>query len=125
MISATLNSSLTHQMICADYVNSTFYVITKTMFDTHNVPWYTKYIKAAKRHRRYCERLWRRTRLTVNHDMVSCKTAYYSNKINKCNGSQKAIFNVVSNVFHRKQNILPDSFDSQQETADGFSRYFQ
>ena len=43
--------------------------ITKTMFDTHNVPWYTKDIQAAKRHRRYCERLWGRTRLTVHHDM--------------------------------------------------------
>jgi len=53
------------------------------------------------------------------------KAAYYSNKINKCNGSQKAIFNVVSNILHRKQDILPDSFDSQQEMAGGFSKYFQ
>ena len=121
----------------ADIVDKNSPVITKTMFDTRNVPWYTKDIQAAKRHRRYCERLWRRTRLTVHHDMflqarlnvrdllVSCKAAYYSNKINKCNGSQKAIFNVVSNVLHRKQDILPDSFDSQQEMADGFSKFFQ
>ena len=29
------------------------------------------------------------------------------------------------NVLHKKQDILHDSFDSQQEMADGFSRYFQ
>ena len=68
------------------------------MFDTYNVPWYTKDIQAAKRHRRYCEQLWRRTRLTVHHDMflqarlnvrdllVSCK----ANQINKCSGSKKS-----------------------------------
>ena len=54
-------------------------------------------------------------RINVRDLLVSCKAAYYSNKINKCNGNQKAIFNVVSNVLHRKQDILHDSFDSQLE----------
>ena len=114
-------------MICADYdptiaemVDKYAPIITKTMFDTHNVPWYTP-----------SSVLWTVVEENTSNSSPwyvspsTLKCAYYSNKINKCNGSQKAIFNVVKNVLHRKQDIPLNSFDSQQTMADGFSRYFQ
>ena len=33
------------------------------------LPWYNKNIQAAKRHRKYCERLWKRTGLCLHYEM--------------------------------------------------------
>ncbi|KAK2151927.1 hypothetical protein LSH36_345g00012 [Paralvinella palmiformis] len=49
---------------------------TKEMPSRPMLPWYNKNIQAAKRHRRYCERLWIRTSLCVHFEMF--KSAYKS-----------------------------------------------
>ncbi|KAK2169189.1 hypothetical protein LSH36_12g34021 [Paralvinella palmiformis] len=47
---------------------------TKEMPSRPMLPWYNKNIQAAKRHRRYCERLWIKTSLCVHFEMF--KSAY-------------------------------------------------
>ena len=42
---------------------------TKEMPSRPMLPWHNKNIQAAKRHRRYCERLWIRTSLCVHFEM--------------------------------------------------------
>ena len=42
----------------------------KTLLSRPLVPWFSKEIKAAKRYRRYCERLWVRTHLSVHYEML-------------------------------------------------------
>ena len=42
----------------------------KKMTERPLVPWYNKDIQAAKRHRRYCERIWTRTGLSVHFEML-------------------------------------------------------
>jgi len=41
----------------------------KTITLRSNTPWYTEDIREAKHKRRKAERLWRRTKLTVHHQM--------------------------------------------------------
>ena len=108
----------------------------RQLVDRQLVPWYNKDIQAAKRYRRYCERLWIRTKLTVHHDMFkaarlfvrnsmsSAKAQFYNNKIAKCNGDQKAVFNVVNKVLHRKKLVLPNIYDSDGKMALDFNSYF-
>ena len=80
-------------------------------------PWCSRDIQAAKRYRRYCERLVKRTKLTVRREMFvaartqvrelisTAKAQYYNNKIVECNGSQKTVFSVVNKVLHRDDMI--------------------
>jgi len=63
------------------------------------LPWYNKNILAAKRQRRYCERLWIRTSLCVHFEMLkvrksfvkntlaSAKSEYYNKKIKLSKGN--------------------------------------
>ena len=57
--------------------------------------------------------------------LLTSKATYYNNKITNCDGNQKAIYNVVGSVLHKKIDTLPDTFDSDVETARGFNEYFQ
>lgn len=109
----------------------------RQLVDRPPVPWYNKDIQAAKRHRRYCERLWTRTKLTVHHDIFkaarllvrnrlsTAKAQYYNNKIKNCNGNQKAVFHVVNKVLHRNKPLLPTIYDSDVKMALEFNNYFQ
>ena len=63
--------------------------------------WYTEDIREAKHKRRKAERLWRRTKLTVHHQMfkeecrnviallIKAKKEHYSNKIVECGTKSK------------------------------------
>jgi hypothetical protein len=63
------------------------------------LPWYNKNILAAKRQRRYCERLWIRTSLCVHFEMLkvskilvkntlaSAKSEYYNKRIKASKGN--------------------------------------
>ena len=100
-------------------------------------PWYSRDIQAAKRYHHYCECLVKRTKLTVHHEMFvaaitqvrelisTAKAQYYNNKIVECNGSQKTVFTVVNKVLHRDDMILPTTFKSDEDMAQGFNNFFQ
>ncbi|PIK34105.1 hypothetical protein BSL78_29071 [Apostichopus japonicus] len=72
--------------------------------------WYTALIREAKQQRRQCERLWRKTRLTVHRDMfieakrkvnimiAEAKSSHFHNIISENSGDSKKLFSVVSNL---------------------------
>jgi len=55
-----------------------------------------------------------RARLDVRELLATSKSAYHTNKIDVCEGIQKAIFNVINNVLHRKMASFPDIFHSDE-----------
>ena len=107
----------TYNEILTDLLDKHAPLKTKQMTERPLLPWYNKDIQAAKRHRRQCELLWKRTGLTVHYDMFkaarlfvreqlsSAKSQFYNENIAKCNGDQKTVFSVVNKVLHRKKSI--------------------
>ena len=126
----------TYNEILTDLLDKHAPLKTKQMAERPLLPWYSKDIQAAKRHRRQCERLWKRTGLTVHYEMFkaarlfvreqlsSAKSQFYNEKIAKCNGDQKTVFSVVNKVLHRKKSILPTLYDSDVETSCKFNTFF-
>jgi len=96
----------------------------KSMF-----PWYNKNIQAAKRHRRYCERLWIRTSLCVHYEMfkvskslvkntlASEKSEYYNKNIKAFKRNQRTVFSVMNKVLHKSQIVLPNNINSDKDMA--------
>jgi len=81
------------------------------------LPWYNKNIQAAKRHRRYCERLWIRTSLCVHFEMfkvnnilvkstfASTKSEYYNKKLKASKENQMTVFSVQNKVYYIKVKL--------------------
>ena len=77
--------------------------------------WYTEEVRKAKQQRRQCERLWRKTKLTVHRDMyvnmkvtvntmrARAKTAYFQNLISENSGDSSKLFSVVSKLLGKKK----------------------
>ena len=77
---------------------------TKEMPSRPRLPWHNTNIQGAKRHRRYCERLWIRTSLCVHFEMfkvskilvknalASAKSEYYNKKDLSIQGKSKDCF---------------------------------
>ena len=87
-----------------------------------------------KQWRRKCERLYRRTGLTVHKDMyresrsnlndlvaLSKLTYYRDTIINDCS-TQKSLFAFLDKVCHKKQSLVPDG--SAEELVTSVNDYF-
>ncbi len=109
---------------------------TITVTERDPTPWSSKDIRKEKKARRRLERKWRRTRLTVDEELVKKqknKVTTMLNKfdqdsltkdINENKDGQKGLFNIVNTRTHRKvKTPYPDN-ESDQHLADGFSDCF-
>jgi exonuclease III len=93
---------------------------TKVFTERPLTPWYNTAITEAKKWRRKCERLYRRTGLTVHKDIykearqtvnkmiADAKLSYYNEKIMNGCPDQKSLFSFLNKVCHKKQVVLPD-----------------
>ena len=99
-------------------------------------PWMTPDILAAKRYRRYLERVWRknptplnRSRLTrqthlCNRKMNAAKSAHYSEIIHENSDSQRNLWKAFNKILHRCPPVkLPDS-SSIISLAESFGSFF-
>ena len=99
-------------------------------------PWYTQALHEAKHARRRLERLWRRTKLTVHHQMyrTQCslvnkllresRTSYYSAKILECGRDQKQVYKISRHLLGDTGcSPLPES-ESPRALAESFSEFF-
>ena len=90
----------------------------------------------AKQSRRQAERLWRKTRLTVHHDMFrercvlvsaqiqEAKKHYYLALITDSKNDARKLFGIVNNLLgRRKETVLPTNHPAS-ELVDMFSRFF-
>lgn len=76
--------------------------------------WYSEEIAVAKRERRRLEGQWKRTKLTIHHEMFKrqrnavtslinkTRAKFYCGKVEECQGNQKALFKLVDKLLHRK-----------------------
>ena len=90
---------------------------TKEMPIRPILPWYNKNVQAAKRHRKYLERLWFRISLcghyeifkvssiVVKKTLASAKSEYYNKKIKSSKGNQRGIFSVLNKVLQVKSSF--------------------
>ena len=99
-------------------------------------PWYNEAIHAAKAVRRKCEAIWRKTRLTIHRDIFTAarnkvstlikkaKIMYFTEKIEECNGDQKALFGVVNEILGRKKEQSLPPHENLKDVLDKFSVFF-
>ena len=90
---------------------------TRTFTTRPQAEWYTADIRQAKQLRRRAERLWRKTRLNIHHDIFmerrgdvnnlirKTKTDYYTNLICDGKDNNRKLFNVVNTLLDRKQSM--------------------
>jgi len=77
----------------------------RTLTERPLTPWYNTAIAEAKKWRRKCERLYRRTGLNVHKDIYKEAKQRLNNMI--C-PDQKSLFSFLNKVCHKKQVVLPD-----------------
>ena len=99
--------------------------------------WYTEKIKQLKSIQRRCEKRWRKYRLVVHREaytdarkavnaaIAEAKTAYFSDKIDECGNDQKALFKVIDEILHTKDQKPLPKYDSLQDLLNQFSDFFQ
>ena len=100
------------------------------------VEWYTDKIREAKRKRRQLERLWRKSKLTVHHQMyseqrnhvnrliTSAKAEYYTGKVQECENDTKRIFKVISSLLGKEQSQSLPEHDSLAKLTESFNEFF-
>ncbi|KAK2144742.1 hypothetical protein LSH36_734g01020 [Paralvinella palmiformis] len=101
-----------------------------------NAPWYTEDIREDKHKRRKAERLWRRTKLTVHHQMfkkecrnviallIKAKKEHYSNKIVECGTESKQLFKLAKHLMGHKSEVILPSCPSDRDLANRFGDFF-
>lgn len=133
--SPTLNNLVDQYHTCLSNLMDKHAPVRSKMFTERPLyPWYNTDITEAKQWRRKCERLYRRTRLTVHKDMYrearekmnkmikDAKMSYYNDKIMNGCSNQKSLFTFLDKVCHRKQVVLPDLPPDHLVT--NFNEYF-
>ena len=99
-------------------------------------PWLTSDITEAKRLKRHCEKLWRKSNLTVHRleyrkqcnnvkELIQiAKSQYYLKQVAECEGDQKKLFSIVDSLLGRdKSEILP-SLTNPLSLANTFNNFF-
>jgi hypothetical protein len=109
---------------------------TKTIILRPNNPWYNDDLHEAKHLRRCLERKWRKSHLTVHHQLyreqcvkvnkllTQTRTTYYSKKITECGKDQRAIYKMAKHLLGDKGCPSLPKMDSANELAERFSTFF-
>ena len=109
---------------------------THSVVHRTTILWMNEEILTAKRQRRYQERLWRKSGLTLhkmNHkqacdnvkDLIKkAKSDYYVKTISDCHGDQKKLFHLVNSLLGKcKPSGLPE-FSEPKDLAEVFNDFF-
>ena len=109
---------------------------TRTIIIRPDSRWFNDHIMHAKRLRRRYERRYRHTKrieddlmfkaqsIIVNNLIDEAKSDYYCDKISKCNGDQKQLFSLVSELLHSNGRTPLPLSDSSLSLANRFSDFF-
>ena len=112
-------------------------LITKTIKLRPNAPWYTDKIRASKRQRRKAERRFRKTKLTVHHEMYrkecqtvnsliqTTRTEHYSQKIIENSRDQRALYKITNNLLQKEIDPPLPTHESVDKLCDQFANFFQ
>ena len=101
-----------------------------------NTAWYNEEIDLAKKHRRHCEKIWRRTKLMVHKEaykeqcykvsqlIKSAKMSYYSTLVDDNAGDQKTLQKLVDKLLNVNQESPLPSGKSNIDLANHFLDFF-
>ena len=110
---------------------------TKVINTSTTTPmWMDTYFKNERKLRRKLERKWRKTkkpddRLAYINQRDNCaelakskRADYYSNLIAKCNGDQKALYSIISDLLDTKKVKTLPQCDNEVELANKFNHFY-
>ena len=112
-------------------------VITKTAKVVHKSAWFTTDLRNLKKERRKLEYKWRKTKLEIDHQAFKIarnkfvqeiniqKVNFYSNEVNKCNGDQRKLYQLVNKLTVGKQESSYPEHSTKKQLANDFGIYFQ
>lgn len=109
---------------------------TKTIRQRPDCPWYTEDLHAAKHLRRKLERKWRKTKLSVDHQiyrdqcvttnklLLRTRLSYYSDKIITCGRDQGGIFKLAKHLMGDKGCPSLPRTTPHESLTERFSDFF-
>ena len=112
-------------------------LVEKEVTDRNDSPWFTDDCKLRKNIKRKAERKFRKSKLAIDFHILtqavidykeSCfmaKTNYFQNKIQKCQGNQKDLFQIVNNLLHRNKDTRLPSYTDPATLANNFALFFK
>jgi hypothetical protein len=101
-----------------------------------HAPWYTEELREAKQEKRHRERVWRKSKLEVHHQLYleQCQTVskllhttkeqYYSGKAQEYQGDQKSLHRLTKNMMGQSTEIRLPSHESPKDLAEKFNDFF-
>ncbi|KAK3107491.1 hypothetical protein FSP39_015750 [Pinctada imbricata] len=111
-------------------------LVTKEVVLRPNSPWYTDELRALKRERRKAERRWRRTKLTIHHEMfldiceqsnkvlLESKTCYFREKIEAFGNDSKRLFALTKNLMGNSEECILPKSEKSAKLANQFCEFF-
>ena len=111
-------------------------VKTKSFVERPLIPWINDEIMECKKEKRKFEKLWRKTKLVVHHQIYlshkkklqnlikKAKTAHYSAKVRECSGHQGRVFKIVAHLQNVKGKQMLPQFDHALDLCNTFNDFF-
>ena len=109
---------------------------SKTITLRPSCVWYTQNLHDAKHLRRKLERTWRKSKLTIDHQIYRSQCAnvnkmlkqakidYYSDKVSSCGNDQKSLHKITKHLLQGSTEASLPSGKPSNELAQGFSDFF-
>ena len=100
-------------------------------------PWMTPEILQSKRRRRYIERVWRKSRSSLdrsryskhchycNRHMAKSKSDYYTHMVSNNSESLRQLWNCINKILHRRPASYLPNHVSIKSLCDSFSSHFK
>ena len=100
-------------------------------------PWMTSEILLSKRRRRYLERVWRKTRSSLdrsryskqchlcNRQMAKAKSEYFTNMVSSNSENSRQLWSCINKILHRRAAPSLPKHNSLCSLCDLFSGYFK
>ena len=110
---------------------------TRKIIVRPRAPWYNDDLKDAKRQKRKCERIWKKTNLEIDHKIFqekciqvnqlvqSSKKTYFSSEVLNCGKDQKSLFKITDHLLGKKKDTVLPTVSSSKRLAVTFSDYFE
>ena len=136
------------QLTDVDEIVDTYSHVLTSLIDKHapmrtklitlrpSCPWYNQELHDAKHLRRKLERRWRKSRLTIDHEIYRTQCSlvnkllrharinYYSEKLEACGRDQKSLFKVTNTLLGKANVAALPSDRPSDKIAQDFSDFF-
>ena len=110
---------------------------TKSVSQKPSAPWMTAGIIKSKQRRRYLERVWRKSRSSLdrsrytrqchlcNREMSKAKSHYYENMVSTNSATPKLLWECINKILHRRPAPSLPTHASIKSLCNSFSSHFK